>query len=260
MAKFESYAQGTPCYVELTTPDQQAAKAFYTGLFGWEVEEVPVDDQGSYYLTASLEGDAVAGIAGQVPGATGGPATWVVYLAADDVDAVTARVADAGGKVETGPFDVMELGRMATLADPTGARVNLWQARQHIGTVRANETGTPVWHELMTPDVERATRFYTDALAVAWEAMPVQGGGMYTCLVVDGRRVGGAMAPPQPGIPPYWAVYFDVESVDDAVAWAEHLGGTVVVPAFDVPGVGRLAVLADPQGGMFSLMQSPPTG
>ena len=77
----------------------------------------------------------------------------------------------------------------------------------------------------------------------------MQGGGTYTCLVVDGRRVGGAMAPPQPGIPPYWAVYFDVESVDDAVAWAEHLGGTVVVPTFDVPGVGRLAVLADPQGG-----------
>ncbi len=260
MAKFESYAQGMPSYVELTTPDQPAARAFYTGLFGWELAEVPVDDRGSYYLSASLEGDVVAGIAGRVPGAAGGPAAWGVYLAVDDVDTVTARVAAAGGTVEAGPFDVMELGRMAALRDPTGAGVNLWQARRHIGTARANEPGTPVWHELTTPDVARATRFYADVLGVAWEAMPMAGGGDYTCLVVDGRRVGGALAPSRPGTPPYWAVYFAVESVDDAAAWARHLGGAVVAPAFDVPGVGRMVVLADPQGGMFSLMQEERTG
>lgn len=260
MAKFESYAQGTPSYVELRTPDQQAARAFYTGLFGWEVEEIPLPDGAGHYLAVSLEGDAVAGIAGQMPELAGQPASWAVYLAVDDVDAVVARVAEAGGKVEAPPFDVMDLGRMAAIVDPTGARVNLWQAGRHIGTARANEPGTPVWHELMTADIERATRFYADILGVAWEPVPMEGGAAYTCLVVDGRRVGGALPPPQPGIPPYWAVYFSVEHVDDAVAWAQHLGGTVVAPAFDVPGAGRMAVLADPQGGVFSLMQAEPTG
>ncbi|MFC4785747.1 VOC family protein [Nocardioides sp. MAHUQ-72] len=255
MARFESYPQGTPCYVELTTPDQAAARAFYTGLFGWELEEVPVDDQGARYLTAALEGDAVAGVAGQGPDQAGRPASWAVYLAVEDVESATARVAAAGGKVLAGPFDVMGLGRTAAVEDPTGARVHLWQARTHVGTVRANEPGTPVWHELMTPDVERATRFYSDVLGVGWETMPADGSD-YSCLVVEGRQVAGAMAPPRPGIPPCWSVYFDVESVDDAVAWAQHLGATVLAPAFDLPGVGRMAVLADPQGATFNLMQS----
>jgi predicted enzyme related to lactoylglutathione lyase len=87
--------------------------------------------------------------------------------------------------------------------------------------------------------------------------MSMEGGPSYTCLVVDGRQVGGAMPPQMDGIPPHWNVYFNVESVDDTVAKATALGGTVVAPAFDVPGVGRMAVLADPQGAMFNLMQNP---
>ena len=256
MPKIESYAQGTPSYIELQTPDQQAARTFYGGLFGWEVDEVPLDDQGNVYLTAAVQGDAVAGIGGQMAELAGHPAFWGVYLAVDDVDATTARVADAGGKVEAGPFDVMEHGRMASIQDPTGARVNLWQARAHIGTARANEPGTPIWNELITPDAATATKFYTDVLGVGWETMGMEAGS-YTCLVAGGRQVGGVMAPPMEGMPPHWNVYFNVESADDTVARAHELGGNVVAPAFDVPGVGRMAVVADPQGAMFSLMQNP---
>lgn len=256
MPKFESYAQGTPSYVELQTPDQQAAKTFYGSLFGWEVDQVPLDDQGNFYMTAAVQGDSVAGIGGQMPELAGHPAFWGVYLAVDDVDASTAKVADAGGKVEAGPFDVMEHGRMAAIQDPTGARVNLWQAKEHVGTARANEPGTPIWNELTTPDLEVATTFYTDVLGVSWEKMSMEGGD-YTCLVVDGRQVGGAMPPQMEGIPPHWNVYFNVESVDDSVAQSQELGGNVVAPAFDVPGVGRMAFLSDPQGANFALMQSP---
>jgi uncharacterized protein len=256
MAKIESYAQGTPSYIELQTPDQQAARTFYGSLFGWEVDEVPLDDQGNAYLTAALQGDAVAGISGQMAELAGHPAFWGVYLAVDDVDASAARVADAGGKVEAGPFDVMEHGRMASIQDPTGARVNLWQARAHIGTARANEPGTPIWNELVTPDVATATKFYSDVLGVGWETMSMEAGD-YTSLLVGGRPVGGAMPPQSEGIPPHWNVYFNVESADDTVARAQELGGNVVAPAFDVPGVGRMAVLADPQGAMFNLMQNP---
>lgn len=253
MPKFDSYVQGMPSYVELVTPDQAAAKEFYGRLFGWELEDVPMGDDG-YYVTVSKEGDGVAGISGTMPGMEDHPAWWGVYVTVDDVDATTAKVGPAGGRVDAEPFDVMGLGRMSAIADPTGARLNLWQPRTSIGTERANEPGTPIWNELVTPDVETATRFYSDVLGVGWEEQPMGDGPAYTCLVVDGRQVGGAMLPPMEGVPPHWNVYFNVESVDDTVAKVVELGGSVVAPAFDVPGVGRLAVLADPQGGMFNLM------
>lgn len=255
MTKIESYLQGTPSYVELTTTDQAAAKEFYGALFGWDLEDVPMGDAG-YYVTAAVSGDAVAGISGPMPGTEDHGAHWGVYLAVDDVDAVTAKVAGAGGTVEAEPFDVMGLGRMSVVKDPTGAVVSLWQAGTSIGTERANEPGTPIWNEVVTPDMAAATRFYSDVLGVGWEDQPMGDGPAYTCLVVDGRQVGGAMPPPMDGVPAHWNVYFNVDSVDDTIARATELGGSVVAPAFDVPGVGRMAVLADPQGAMFNLMAS----
>ena len=256
MPKIESYQQGTPSYVELVTPDQRGAGEFYATLFGWAMDEVPLDDRGSVYLAATLQGDAVAGISGQMPELAGHPAFWGVYLTVDDVDAAVARVVDAGGKVEAGPFDVMDLGRMAAIQDPTGARVSLWQAGTTPGTARANEPGTPIWNELVSPDLPTATRFYEEVLGVSWQTRSMQAGD-YTLLVVGDRPVGGAMPPMADGVPPHWNVYFNVTSVDETVAGAERLGGRVVAPAFDVPEVGRMAVLADPQGAMFNLMQNP---
>ena len=257
MPKFESYAQGTPNWVEVMAPDQGAARDFYTGLFGWAIEESPMDDQGNMYMIATLQGDPIAGISGHLHEMAGHPAFWNVYLATDDVDATAAKVEEAGGKVEAGPFDVMEHGRMVAIQDPTGARVSLWQAKEHVGTARANEPGTPIWNELVTPDVDRATQFYGDVLGIGVEKTEMPGGGGYTALTVDGRMIGGAMEPTTEGLPPHWNVYFNVESVDDTVAKAEGLGGRVLAPAFDVEGVGRMAFLADPQGGMFALMQNP---
>lgn len=260
MAKFESYDQGTPSWVELMTPDQQAAKDFYGQLFGWDVETNPIDDQGNVYMTGRKEGDAVAGIANQMPELAGHPAFWGVYLAVNDVDDATGKVEAAGGKVEAGPFDVMELGRMALLQDPTGARVNLWQAKERIGTERANEPGTPVWNELVTPNVEAAVPFYENVLGMGVEKMDMgeEAGGEYTCLTVGGKVIGGACPPPMEGLPPHWNVYFNVEDADASATKAEQLGGKIVAPAFDVPGVGRMAALSDPQGAMFNLMQGPP--
>jgi predicted enzyme related to lactoylglutathione lyase len=211
---------------------------------------------GGQYLTAAKDGSSVAGIGAMMPDLAGHPAWWGVYLAVDDVDATTAKVAELGGVVEAGPFDVMEHGRMSAIKDPSGARVNLWQAKGHVGTQVANEPGTPIWNELITSDVATAKAFYTDLLGVGWEAQPMDGGMDYTCLVVGGNQVGGVMPPLAEDVPPHWNVYFNVESVDDTITRVVDLGGSVVAPAFDVPGVGRMAVLADPQGAMFNLMGS----
>lgn len=261
MPTFDSYPQGTPCYVELTTPDPGAAKAFYGELFGWSLADMPVGDNGETYVTATVEGDAVAGISGQMPELAGHPAFWGVYLAVDDVDATVAAVPTAGGKVDAEPFDVMDLGRMAAIQDPTGARVNLWEARSAIGTQRANEPGTPIWNELVSPDVDTATGFYAELLGVTWEDAPVAEDSMlasYKMMQVEGRAVAGALPPPMEGLPPHWNVYFNVADVEESVAKAESLGGRTMVPTFDVPDVGRMVMLTDPQGGSFWLMGASP--
>jgi len=255
MSTVDRYAQGTPSYVELTAPDQQAAKAFYGPLFGWEFEDVDLGEAG-VYVAASVQGDSVAGIAGQPP--QGHPASWGVYIAVDDVDATTARVAGSGGTVEAGPFDVLELGRMSSVRDPTGARVNLWQAGQSIGSVRVNEPGCPIWHELNSPDLPTATRFYAEVLGVEWQAVPMETGDDYTCLMAEGRPVGGAIPPPMEGIAPHWEVYLNVEDCDASLARAVELGGSELLPAYDLAGVGRTALVRDPQGALFGLLQNPP--
>jgi len=261
MPTFETYEQGTPCYVQLTTPDVAAAREFYGALFGWALTDISSGEEPDQYLSCAVEGDKVAGISCQMPEQAGHPAYWTVFLAVDDVDATVAGVPAAGGKVELEPSDVRDLGRMAAVQDPTGARFNLWEARSEIGTQRANEPNTPVWNELVSPDLPTATRFYAEILGVTWADSPMAEDSVldsYQTMSVSGRAVAGALPPPMAGLPPHWNVYFNVADVDTAVAKAESLGGTAMAPAFDVPDVGRLAMLADPQGGIFWLMGASP--
>lgn len=266
MPTFDSYPQGTPCYVQLVTPDPGAAVAFYGALFGWTLTDVSSreggdEEGGDVYVSATVEGDVVAGISNPPSELTGHPAFWTVFLAVDDVDATVAGVPVAGGKVDADPADVRDLGRMAAIQDPTGARVNLWEARSAVGTERANEPGTPIWNELVTPDVATATGFYAEILGVTWEETPLPEDSMlesYQTMLVEGRAVAGATPPPMAGLPPHWNVYFHVSDVEQSVARAESLGGSAMAPAVDVPDVGRLAMLADPSGGIFWLMGPSP--
>lgn len=258
MPKFTSYVQGTPSYVELVSPDPAAGAAFYSSLFGWDIAETPLPEEagGGVYRQGQIEGDTVCGISGQMPHLAGHPAFWGLYLTVDDVDGATAKVAAAGGKVEGEPFDVMDVGRMSAIQDPTGARVNLWQPGTSIGTERANEPGTPIWNELVTPDIPTAMAFYSAVVGMGSESSELMEG--YTTITNSaGDVIGGAMNPQMEGIPPHWNVYFNVVDADATGARVTELGGAVIAPNFDVPGVGRLGVYADPQGGMFNLMQAP---
>ena len=148
-----SYTQGTPNWVDLQTTNQDAAKAFYSGLFGWTYDDQPMGE-GQVYSMAMLGGHQVAAISSQPPemAAAGAPPMWNTYLAVDSVDDATAKVEAAGGKVAMAPFDIMDAGRMAFVMDPAGAPVALWQANQHIGATLVNEPGTLSWNELITAD------------------------------------------------------------------------------------------------------------
>src|SRR5262249_27831420 len=250
----ESYTQGTPNWVDLQTTDQAAAKAFYGALFGWTYDDQPMD-AGAGYSIAKIGDGQVAAIAPQSPerAAAGAPPMWNTYLAADSVDDATAKVGQAGGTVAMEPFDIMDAGRMSFVIDPSGAPVALWQANQHIGATLVNEPGAISWNELVTTD-PGVTKFYSDVVGLTAETMDM-GGQPYTVLKAGEAVGGGSRAPQMPGVPTHGQVYFGTDDGDAPAAKAPERGGRVIAPPFDTP-VGRMAVLSDPQGAVFSLFQA----
>ena len=250
-----SYTQGTPNWVDLQTSNQDAAKAFYSGLFGWTYDDQPMPD-GPVYSMAMLGGHTVAAIAPQPPemAAAGAPPMWNTYLAVDSVDEAAAKVGPAGGTIAMEPFDVMDAGRMAFVLDPSGAPVALWQANQHIGATLVNEPGTVVWNELIT-DNPAALPFYEQVLGLTTTTTEM-GEGKYTMFQVGGKEVGGTMPPQTAGMPNHWHVYFAVADADAAAAKIRELGGSVVAGPFGTP-IGKMAVVTDPQGAAFSIFQAP---
>jgi uncharacterized protein len=250
------YPQGVPCWVELQTTDQQEAKAFYAALFGWELDDEPLP-MGGHYTLASLDEGTVAGITPQPPGSPQGmPPVWTTYLAVDDLTETVDTVPSAGGQVIAPPMPVMERGSMAIVADPTGGVVGLWQADRHHGAATVNQPGAVLWNELITPEPERAAAFYDTTLGTTHQTTPMGDGDTYTVLEVDGRAVAGAMALPEHmGVPTAWTVYFGTEDIAATVAAARDLGATILNEV-DSP-AGPLAVIADPQGAVFQVMQPP---
>ncbi|MBY0442753.1 MAG: VOC family protein [Mycobacteriaceae bacterium] len=257
MPKRNEYAQGTPNWVDLQTTDQAAAKQFYSSVFGWSYDDNPVPGSDDvYYSMATLSGETVAAIAPIPPGAPAGmPPMWHTYIAVDTIDAVVSKVASAGGQVLMGPVDIGEAGRMAFVADPTGPAVGLWQAAKHIGATVVNEPGTLIWNELLTDQPGPALAFYEAVLGLSHATVEMAPGQHYTLLQVDGSDVGGCLEPPIPGVPNHWAVYFAVDDVEATVAKSTAGGGHTLVEPFDIPSVGRCAVLSDPQGAAFSVLK-----
>jgi predicted enzyme related to lactoylglutathione lyase len=244
------YAPGTPSWVDLQTSDQAGAKTFYTALFGWNYDDQPVGDDAVYSM-ATKNGKHVAAIA-PLP-MEGVPPHWNTYVTVADADATTAQVPGAGGTAMGDPFDVMDAGRMAIISDPTGAMLCIWQPKDHIGAYLVNEPGTLSWNELMTPDVDAALAFYEKVFG--WKGNRVDMPGMeYTELKLGDRSIGGAMKPPMPGMPAAWGVYFAVDDCDKAAEIAAAKGGSVMQPPTDIP-PGRFAVLVDPAGAFFNVIQ-----
>jgi predicted enzyme related to lactoylglutathione lyase len=256
----EHTTQGVPSWIELMTTDEAAALTFYSGVFGWTDDPRHAPEGGTYHM-AMLDGSMIAGIGdqNQEDGRRGIPPHWDVYLAVDDADAVTAKVAAAGGHVMVPPMDVMDVGRMAVLADPTGAVVRLWQAKLHQGFGRRSEPGAVSWCELITDDPQRAAAFFSTILDIPTTEMEIGHEAPYTILGPEGEQGAGIMqkTPEMGPMPNTWAVYFEVADADATVARARSLGATVLAEPQDIM-PGRFAMLADPQGAVFGIIQSTP--
>ncbi len=252
MPRVESYAPGTPSWVDLASADVGASVAFYGALFGWQAPELAPEAGG--YRMFELDGVPVAGCGPiMMPGM---PPAWTTYVSVDDADAAVGRVADAGGTVLAPPMDVLDVGRMAVFADPTGAACAVWQPRAHIGAGLVNEPGALVWNELSSRDTSAAAGFYSHVFG--WAPVPVEMGAHdYTEWHLGDALVGGMMAMPDEvpsEVPSYWLVYFGTDDCDATVSRAAAAGATVVVPATDIP-PGRFSVLVDPGGATFAVIR-----
>ena len=256
MPEFTEYAPGTPCWVDVTSPELERSVAFYTELFGWAAERDPRPEAGGYTMF-SKDGKLVA--AGSPPQQEGMPSYWSTYIASDDVDATAAKIREAGGTLLMEPFDVFGAGRMVFAQDPTGAAFGVWQAGEHHGAQLANEPGSFTWNECQTTDPAGAVAFYSAVFGHGVDEWDMGQEEPYRVLKVGDKGIAGVskIGPQQAGTPPNWGTVFAVADTDAAVAQAQELGAKLLLPPMDLPDIGRFAVLQDPVGAVFQVLASP---
>jgi predicted enzyme related to lactoylglutathione lyase len=272
MPERDGYIPGVPCWVDTSQPDPEAARGFYGDLFGWEFEDVMPPGSEAMYFMGRIRGLDAAAV-GSAP--EGWPPAWNTYVWVDSVDETASKARDAGGSVLMEPMDVMDAGRMAFFADPEGAAIGVWQAKEMKGARIVNEHGSVNFNDLNTRDPEAAKSFY--GAVFGWETLGLPGGFQMWTLPGYGdhleesnpdlrKQMAEYDAPKgfedviasivplgddRPDVPPHWGVTFAVDDSDAIARKATELGGTVVVPPFDAPWV-RATVVADPQGATFT--------
>jgi predicted enzyme related to lactoylglutathione lyase len=252
MGERTQYTPGSFCWCDLTTTDQDAAKAFYSGLFGWEAKDMPVDERTSYSMMR-LDGKSVAAIAPQPPQQreAGVPSMWNSYVSVESADAALERAKELGGTAHAPAFDVMEAGRMGVVQDPQGAYFMVWQPRGNIGAGLVNAPGALVWNELSSPDLDASSTFYSGLFG--WEITPFENSPTPYLGIKNGAANNGGMREPSPpGTPPHWLAYFGVQDIDAALAKVQELGGTKLAGPIDIT-MAKIAVVQDPQGAVLAL-------
>jgi predicted enzyme related to lactoylglutathione lyase len=259
VAEFASHAPGTFSWPELATTDQQGGVAFYRALFGWDVHEQPIGPADMYSIF-QMRGKAVA--AGYTmrddERSRGIPPHWNSYVTVGNVDEAANKAASLGARVLAPPFEVMDAGRMAVLQDPTGAVLQIWQARRSIGAQILNEPGALCWTELNTRDTKQAEAFYTALFGWGVKHAAPSTQMDYTEFSINGQPSIGMMPMVEhmpAHVPAYWMPYFQVTDADASAAKITELGGSIMVPPQDIPGTGRFAIGSDPQGAMFAVFQ-----
>jgi hypothetical protein len=240
-------------WFEYMSKDLKKAQGFFGELFNWSTQDVPMP-QGSYTMIAS--GGTTIG--GYMPHMEGAPdkAMWVTHLQVADAAASAKQVKSLGGAVHKDAFKVGDHGTMAIVADPLGGPFALWQPAKPEGTGDYKQTpGSFCWNELYTQDVEKTVSFYKAIGGFTDERTEMPGMGTYVQLKSDDKPRGGIMKAPMPGVPQAWTPYVAVANTDQTLAKALKLGATQLVPATDIPGVGRFAIFADPQGSPLGILQ-----
>ncbi|WP_405702277.1 VOC family protein [Streptomyces sp. NBC_00069] len=254
---------GSPVWLDLGSPDTDGAAAFYGAVFGWQFTSAGPEAGG--YGFFQVDGKTVAALGPLTE--DGAKTAWMVHFMSPDVQATVKAVQSGGGKIRMEPMDVMGEGWLAQATDPQGAEFALWQPGKTAGFGLASAANTLVWAELHVPDPAAAVSFYNGVFG--WRSQDMETPGMtYRVLSLkDGDQQQtsfGGIAPMGDGAggggveKPRWVPYFNVADVDATVSAASGKGGSVLMPAADVPDVGRIAWVADPYGAVFALLKPNP--
>ncbi len=250
---------GTFCWFECGSTDAAKAKEFYTELFGWTANDVPMPgDMGGHYTLLKIGNDDIGGLY-QMSGPmfAGVPSNWTTYVCVQDVDDTAARAKALRGKIVAEPMDVPGVGRIAVLQDPTGATIALFKPGEHPGVPQGPpSTGRFCWSELATRDTKAAKVFYTELFN--WRFKESKEPPMeYTEFTVGDTPIGGMMPmTPQHGdAPPHWLPYVAVADCDATSAKVTKLGGRTVVPPTSIPKVGKFSVFMDPAGAVLAIIK-----
>ncbi len=245
---------GMPTWIDLMTPDVDAARAFYQAVFGWEYD-IGGQEYGGY-TTARLGQRMTAGMVSTQPDAAQQSAAWGLYFASDNLEADVARAVELGAKVVSSAMVVGEFGSMATCEDPSGATFSFWQAGQHVGSQVTDEPGSAAWYELYAPSAHQARDFYIALLGATADPMP--GGMEYYVLKHGTQELAGIMQidPAWGNFHPQWVTYFLVANTDETAVVITQHGGKILGNIDDSP-FGRLAAVMDPSGAYFKIIQPP---
>lgn len=250
MTNIDEILPGRTIWIDLGSPDPAASAAFYSALFGWDVTDLGPDAGG--YRMAHVGGRFVAGLG---PQQSPGQPYWTTYFGVESAEAAGAQITAAGGTVVMPPLDVMGAGRMLVATDPTGAVFSVWEPLTHKGMGVHSMLGTHCWSELMTRDVAAAGAFYSKVFGWDLENVTEM---HYTLFKIGDEQVGGMLTIDEnfpADMPANWVVYFYTEDIAGTVAKATSLGAGVIMPPTPIEGIGQFAVISDPHGAVFQLLQ-----
>jgi uncharacterized protein len=242
-------------WYELMTTDIAAARAFYSQVTGWAVQDASTPDLA--YNRFATGGSAVGGLM-ELPEAArkmGATPRWMGYVGVSDIKAATDHITRLGGAVYVPPTD-SNIGRISVVADPQTATFalveGLIQGQQEPADL--DQLGHVGWHELLAADWQKAFVFYGELFG--WQKADSEIGtptNTYQLFSAAGQTIGG-MFTKRPIEPvPYWLYYVNIGDIDAAAERVRRGGGEIFEGPFEVPGGSWIARCIDPQGSIFAL-------
>lgn len=248
-----SYQNLKFCWHGIITTDVERAKAFYPEVLGWSTMVTPMGEGEATMFAAA----GVPRLHVMPPPMPGMPSHWENYLRVADVDQATRAAKANGGAIVVPPTDIPP-GRFSVVTSPSGAALSLF----HEADPAASENPPPGpgsihWTELHSTDLDADLAWLRSTLGVTTEEMPIDGGGTYYLLNGENGALGGAMASMHAGAPAYWLTWVEVEDADAALGRVKRHGGTAMTPVMEMKDIGRMAVVADPTGGVFGVITPP---
>ncbi|MBI2521677.1 MAG: VOC family protein [Bdellovibrio sp.] len=252
MTEITKYEPGTFCWEDLYISDVVKAKSFYQSLFGWKVESMRIGAEPTYSYF-SVKGKEVCGFF-EINRQEKTIPHWQTYVSVSNVDESVQIAKVAGGTIIEAPKEISNVGRTAVIQDPTGGILTLWEPGSKIGALVSDLPGTAGWRELNTSNIDVAGKFYSTLFS--WDLKPDKFGDMaYVTFKLGTKSVGGMLGHLKEGASTNWLTYWNVKNCDKSLKKADSLGARILRPTTAVKGVGQFAVLSDPFGAVFAILQ-----